>query len=89
MATTIDVTKRKATINANTVASDRPRLQIDFTPEAFQHLSVMKDKAGVKSTAEVARNALRLYDWYLEKQQEGYQILIAKGDSVKQVELLL
>jgi hypothetical protein len=89
MATTIDVTKRKTTANATTVISDRPRLQIDFTPEAFQHLNVMKDKAGVRSTAEVARNALRLYDWYLEKQQEGYQILIAKGDSVKQVELLL
>jgi hypothetical protein len=49
----------------------------------------MKERANVKSTAEVARNALRLYDWYLEKQREGYQILIAKGDTVKQVEFLL
>jgi hypothetical protein len=69
--------------------AERPRLQIDFTPEAFQHLSNMKERANVKSTAEVARNALRLYDWYLEKQREGYQILIAKGDTVKQVEFLL
>ena len=49
----------------------------------------MKEKANVKSTTDVARNALRLYDWYLEKQAEGYQLLLAKGDDVRQVELLL
>jgi hypothetical protein len=68
---------------------DRPRLQIDFTHEAYQHLNRMKEKANVKSTTEVARNALRLYDWYLEKQAEGFKLLLAKGNDVKQVELLL
>jgi len=72
-----------------TTQVDRPRLQIDFTPAAYEHLNRMKEKANVKSTTDVARNALRLYDWYLEKQAEGYQLLLAKGDDVRQVELLL
>jgi len=49
----------------------------------------MRERAGVKSAAEVAKNALRLYDWYLERKGEGFQLLIAKGDVVKHVELLL
>jgi hypothetical protein len=69
--------------------TDRPRLQIDFTPDAFKHLEKMRELAKVKTPAEVAKNALRLYDWYLQKQDEGYTLLIEKEDVVRQVEVLL
>jgi hypothetical protein len=49
----------------------------------------MRELAKVKTPAEVAKNALRLYDWYLQKQDEGYTLLIEKEDVVRQVEVLL
>ena len=86
---TVPIPKKRAQSEPSPSPTERPRLQIDFTPEGFQHLNIMKDRAKVRSAAEVAKNALKFYDWYLEKQAEGYQLLIAKGDSVKHVELLL
>jgi len=80
---------KKSPQRAASTASERPRLQIDFTPQAYEHLTTMTERAKVKTAADVARNALRLYDWYLQKQEAGYHLLLAKGDEVKQVELLL
>jgi hypothetical protein len=79
----------KKSVQRDVTVSERPRLQIDLTPQAFAHLSLMTKRANVKSPADVARNALRLYDWYLQKQEAGYNLLLSKGDEVKQVELLL
>jgi hypothetical protein len=68
----------------------RWRLQVDFTPESFQHLStIMRQRAHARSNKEVARKALRLYDWYLDQIAQGKQLLLVKGDEVKAVELLL
>jgi len=77
------------TTKAEPPVVERSRLQLDFTPQALEDINRMKVKAKVKSTAELARNALRLYEWYLEKQEQGYELLLAKGGEVKQVELLL
>ena len=71
------------------VSIDRNRVQVDFTSEAYERLQQIKDMAGVKSNTETIRNALRLYDWYLQKRADNCQLLLAKGDVVKEVELLL
>ena len=67
----------------------RQRVQLDFTPEAFERLQEIKDLADAKTNAEVVRNAIRLYDWFLRQQQEDYKFHLVKDDRVKEVELIL
>jgi hypothetical protein len=66
----------------------RQRLQLDLSPEAFGQLLQLRDKADVKTNAEVIRNALRLYGWFLEQKKNNYRIQLAKDDTVKEVELI-
>jgi hypothetical protein len=67
----------------------RPRVQVDFSSEAYQRLLQIKELAQEKTNVDTIRNALRLYGWYLEKKRDDYHILVAKDDVVKEVELLL
>lgn len=66
--------------------SVRRRLQLDFSEKAYKTLTELKEKADVKTNAEVVRNALRLYEWFLD--QKGAKIHIVRDDSVKEVELV-
>lgn len=40
----------------------------------------MKDETSAMSYAEVVRNALRVYEWVLEQEKEGYDIGLIKDD---------
>ena len=44
---------------------NKERLQFDFTPESLERLDRMKEQAQASTRAEVVRNALRLYEWFL------------------------
>ena len=68
--------------------NERHRLQLDFHPEAYQKLLDIRKKAGARTNAEVVRNALRLYDWFLSQKKLDCRILLAKGDAVTEVEIL-
>lgn len=68
---------------------EKHRLQFDLTPEALKSLDELKDQAKAATRAEVVRNALRLYAWYLTQHSQGYNVQLRKGDEVKQIELLL
>jgi hypothetical protein len=63
-------------------------LQLDFTEEAYNRLNAIREMSGAKTNAEVVRNALRLYEWFLEQIRAGYTIQIVKDDKVREVELL-
>jgi len=65
------------------------RLQLDFTPEAFQRLQEIKALAEAKTNAEVVRNAIRLYEWFLHQVRDHYKFQLVKDDKVKEVELVL
>ena len=65
------------------------RLQFDLTPEALEELDALKDAVGAATRAELLRNALRLYAWFMEKRQEGYDLELRKGKDVKEVEVLV
>lgn len=65
----------------------RKRVYIDFTEQAFRRLSKIKLLAEATSNSELLRNAIRLYEWYLERRKEGYKICLMKNDVVKEVEL--
>ena len=74
--------------SVDTGAAARQRVQLDFTTEAYAQLQDIKAKAHAKTNAEVVRNAIRLYDWFLQQKQEDYRFLLEKGDKVKEVELI-
>lgn len=65
------------------------QLQLNFSPEAYERLQEIFDKAGVKSIAEVIRNALRLYEWFLEQKQKGAKIQIVEDKLIREIEILL
>jgi len=67
----------------------RQRVQLDFTQEALERLREIKELAGVKTNAEVVRNAIRLYDWFLRQKKENYKFQLVKDDKVKEVEIIL
>lgn len=82
----------KRMMESRTVAENeapRQRVQLDFTPEAFGRLQEIKEMADAKTNAEVVRNAIRLYDWFLRQKQEDFKFHLVKDDRVKEVELIL
>jgi hypothetical protein len=67
---------------------ERRRLQLDFSPEAYTRLLELREEAEARTNTEVVRDALRLYEWFLEQKREHYRIQLVKDDTVKEVELL-
>lgn len=67
----------------------RQRVQLDFTPEALERLRQIKEMAEAKTNAEVVRNALRLYEWFLRQKRENYKFQLVKDNMVKEVEIIL
>lgn len=72
--------------STQTEESPRQRVQLDFSPEAYNRLAALRSKAEARTNAELVRNALRLYEWFL--QQRGKKIHVIDGDNVKEVELV-
>jgi hypothetical protein len=69
--------------------NERQRVQIDFSPAALKVLTQIKDRSGATSNAEVVRNALRLYDWFLSQKAEGAKIhVVASDGTTKEVEFV-
>ena len=42
----------------------------------------MKAEAHASSYAELVRNALRFYEWYIQQQNEGHEIGLIKDDKI-------
>ena len=69
--------------------SSRQRLQLDFSSEAYQRLEELRKKADARSNADVVRNAIRLYEWFLEqKRGEFNRIQVSDGKTVKEIEII-
>jgi hypothetical protein len=66
----------------------RHRLQLDFSPEAYERLVQIKEKSEARTNAEVVRNALRLYDWFLDLKRKNATLQVVENDIVKEVEIL-
>lgn len=67
----------------------RQRIQIDFSPTAMRVLAQIKMRSGASTNAEVVRNALRLYDWFLGQKLEGAKIHVVSPDgSAREVEFM-
>ncbi|MGD0990779.1 MAG: hypothetical protein ABR874_23490 [Candidatus Sulfotelmatobacter sp.] len=68
---------------------DRQRLQLDFTQEGYNRLLQVKELADARSNAEVVRNALRVYEWFLRQKKDNYRLQLVRDDRVRDVELVL
>ena len=64
---------------------DRNRVQIEFSPEAWEDFIELKSSAKVSSNADLVRKALGLYKWYLNEVSAGNKILLQEKESVKEV----
>lgn len=68
----------------------RHRVELELTPSAFERLKEIRELAGAKTNGELVRNALRVYEWFLNQRSSRRRILtVGEDDSVKEVELLL
>jgi hypothetical protein len=68
--------------------SKTQRVQIEFSPEAANRLREIKQLADATSNADVLRNALRFYDWFLRQQQDGWNLQLRRGDAIREVEIV-
>ncbi len=73
---------------SDVVGAKRRRLQLDFSPEAFERLHRIRERSEAATNAEVVRNALRLYDWFLEQRARNTRLQVVDGDTVKEIEIL-
>jgi len=69
-------------------AQDRHRVQLDFSPEAYERLTQIRSRSEARTNAEVVRNALRLYDWFLDIRGRNAKLLISEEGTVKEIEVL-
>ena len=60
---------------------NKERLQFDFTPESLVRLDHMKEQAQASTRAEVVRNALKLYEWFLNDVEPDSTIKVFDKDN--------
>lgn len=78
--------------NASSKASrdkGRPRLQLEFSPEAYNRLAGLKQVTGSRTNAEVIRKALHVLDWLVSKTKDDYKLQLVKGDTTREVEIVI
>jgi hypothetical protein len=64
-------------------------VQLDFSNEAYKSLQRIEEKIGVTSDAKAIGNAIRLYQWFLDRKEAGEEIQIVGPDgNVRVVELV-
>ena len=66
----------------------RHRLQLDFSVEAYERLMRIRRRSEAATNAEVVRNALRLYDWFLEQRHRGASFQVVENGTVKEIEFV-
>lgn len=62
-------------------SKNKERLQFDFTPESLERLDRMKEQAQASTRAEVVRNALKLYEWFLNDVEPDSTIRVYDKDN--------
>lgn len=65
----------------NTVkTSTKQRVQFDFSADALKRLEAMQERLDNPTKAEVVRNALKLYEWFITKVDSDATIEIQDKD---------
>lgn len=56
------------------------RVQFDFSPEALQRLENLREKSGAATRAETVRDALSLYEWFINEVSPDDTIRVFDSD---------
>ncbi len=54
----------------------KERVQLDFSADSLERLEKLKERVGASTRAEVIRQALRLYEWFINETEPDSTILI-------------
>lgn len=57
-----------------TRTNSKQRVQFDFSPEALRRLEDLKEQMDASTKAEVIRNSLKLYEWFVTQIDPSYVI---------------
>jgi hypothetical protein len=60
--------------------NSKQRIQFDFTTESMQRLEDLKEKTDATTKAEVVRNALKLYEWFVTQIDPAYIVEIKDNE---------
>ena len=63
-----------------TSSKKKERVQLDFSTESLERLDELKEKIGASTRAEVVRQALRLFEWFVNETEPSSTIRITNGD---------
>lgn len=66
----------------------KKRVQLDLEEDQIAQLDKLKVRSRSTSRAEVVKNSLRLYEWFLAQKDDGWEIALVKDDEEKIVELV-
>ena len=66
-------------------SKDRVRLTIDLTKQLYLRLEDLEKASGFTSKAEVLREALRVYEYLVQRNAEGYNISLEKNGERERV----
>lgn len=69
-------------------SNSRQRVQLDFSAEAYNRLKQLRERSDARTNAELVRNALRLYEWYLNTKDDRYRIHLVRDNEIKEVEIV-
>ena len=67
-----------------TKTTTKQRVQFDFSTEALRRLETMQERLDAPTKAEVVRNALKLYEWFLTQIDPNSTIEIQDKDGKAQ-----
>ncbi len=65
-------------------AKPKERVQFDFSEEMLQKLDDIMKKTGAATRAEAVRNALRVYDWFIDTDPDDHIKVIGENNEVIQ-----
>jgi hypothetical protein len=63
----------------------KTRITLDLTPESYRRLEELERSVGSESKASLIREALQLYQYIVQKANEGYTFKIQKGPKEKDI----
>jgi len=60
---------------------EKERVQLDFSPESLERLDELKERTGATTRAETIRQALRLYEWFVDEVDPESTIQVIDKDN--------
>ena len=85
--------RRRDTPSSSTKSSaletaGRQRVQLDFSADAYERLTQLRDLTDARSNAELVRKALQVFEWFVKMKLDGYQVQVSKDDKTTAMALL-